>query len=66
MITEALDTDANVIWGARIDNSMTGKLRIMTIVTGVKSPYILGKTKSRGTSSAAREMSEELGIDLLR
>ena len=66
LITEALDADANVIWGARIDNSMNGKIRVMTIVTGVKSPYILGRSKSRGVSPAAREMSEELGIDLIR
>ncbi len=66
LITEALDADANVIWGARIDNSMTGKIRVMTIVTGVKSPYILGKSRSKGVNPAAREMSEELGIDLIR
>ena len=66
MITEALDADANVIWGARIDNSMNGKIRVMTIVTGVKSPYILGKSRSKGVNPAAREMSEELGIDLIR
>jgi len=66
LITEALDADANVIWGARIDNSMNGKIRVMTIVTGVKSPYILGKSRSKGVNPAAREMSEELGIDLIR
>jgi cell division protein FtsZ len=66
MITEALDADANVIWGARIMNDMTGKLRIMTIVTGVNSPYILGKVNHARASANARAMSEELGIDLIR
>jgi len=66
LITEALDADANVIWGARIDNSMSGKLRIMTIVTGVKSPYILGKALRNSPSPAAKEMTDELGIDLIR
>jgi len=66
LITEALDAESNVIWGARIDNSMTGKLRIMTIITGVKSPYILGKSQKRGHNPAAREMTHELGIDLIR
>lgn len=66
LITEALDADANVIWGARIDNSMSGKLRVMTIVTGVKSPYILGKGAKAHSAPAARNMTDELGIDLIR
>ncbi|RME55482.1 cell division protein FtsZ [Candidatus Woesearchaeota archaeon] len=66
LITEALDADANVIWGARIMNDMAGKLRIMTIVTGVNSPYILGKVNEKRASAHAQAMSEELGIDLIR
>jgi len=65
MITEALDPDANVIWGARISNDMAGKMRIMTIITGVNSPYILGKTDKAKHSTKAVQMSEELGIDLI-
>jgi len=61
MITEALDEDANVIWGARITGDMKGKLRVMTIVTGVNSPYIIGRGKSRPNQSA--QMSSKLGID---
>jgi len=66
MITEALDADANVIWGARITNDMSGKLRVMTIVTGVNSPYILGKVDKSKPSIAAVQTCEELGIDLIR
>lgn len=66
LITEALDKDANVIWGARISNDMNGKLRIMTIVTGVSSPYILGKVDRNRQSKKGVVMNEELGIDLLR
>jgi len=66
LVTEALDPDANVIWGARIDPAMNGKIRIMTIVTGVTSPYILGKSDiPRQTSRAVSAMSEELGIDMV-
>ncbi len=65
MVTSALDSDANVIWGARIDDDMTGKLRIMTIITGVNSPYILGKTNVVEKAKEKVEMSEELGIDIL-
>ena len=43
LVTEALDDDANVIWGARVSDDMKGKIGVMIITTGVKSPWILGK-----------------------
>jgi cell division protein FtsZ len=52
MVTEAMDPDANVIWGARVNEKMKGKLTVMTIMTGVKSPWILGKQQSRKTQKA--------------
>ncbi|MDD5177851.1 MAG: cell division protein FtsZ [Candidatus Nanoarchaeia archaeon] len=64
-ITEALDADANVIWGARISKEMKGRLRVMTIITGVNSPYILGKSVKGKSSSKAKHLSNELGIDLV-
>ncbi len=66
IVTDALDQDANVIWGARVDDSMTGKLRIMTIVTGVNSPYILGKVDAKANAARAQRMSHELGIDMVK
>jgi cell division GTPase FtsZ len=59
-----MDPEANVIWGARIDPKMQGKIRVMTIIAGVKSPYVIGKP----TYSAAKssEFNQELGIDILR
>ena len=63
MLTEALDEDANVIWGARISNDMKGKLRVMAIITGVTSPYIMGKGAKRKDNS--RSMSNNLGIDFV-
>ncbi|MBT3395523.1 cell division protein FtsZ [archaeon] len=63
MITSSLDPDANVIWGARIEKGMEKKLRIMTIITGVTSPYILGKTDPKAQKTEVAEMSNELGID---
>jgi cell division protein FtsZ len=65
LITEALDADANVIWGARINENLNGKVRVMTIITGVNSPYILGKTDHRKIASKASQMSQELGIDVV-
>ena len=65
IITEALDTDANVIWGARIDPNMSGRLRVMTIVTGVNSPYILGRTNYKQATARAVEVADDLGIDMV-
>ena len=65
LITESLDPEANVIWGSRIDESMKGRIRVMAIVTGVTSPYVLGKVDHRKPSQKAMKVSRELGIDLL-
>jgi cell division protein FtsZ len=66
MITEALDQDANVIWGARVNQDLKGKIRVMTIVTGVNSPYILGRGAHKQKRAEAVAVSRELGIDLVR
>ena len=63
LITENLSPDAQVIIGARINKEFHGKVRVITIMTGVKSPYILGKPKFEQAPS--REMSD-LGIEVFR
>ena len=65
LVTESLDEDANVIWGARISEDMKGKVTVMTIMTGVKSPWILGKVDQSERKREAHRMSKELGISLL-
>ena len=65
MVTESLDADANVIWGARVQEDMKGKLTVMTIVTGVKSSCILGKQSPLAASPEVQQISEELGIEIL-
>jgi cell division protein FtsZ len=42
MITEKMDAEANVTWGARIMQNYEGKLEIVAIVTGVKGASIAG------------------------
>ena len=66
VVTEALDDDATVIWGARISDDMKGKIRVMTIITGVTSPYVLGKVDARQRDKAQRRFGEELGIEMVR
>ncbi|MDP3734135.1 MAG: cell division protein FtsZ [Nanoarchaeota archaeon] len=65
LVTESLDDDANVIWGARVSNEMKGKLTVMTIITGVNSPWILGKMDHRKSEERASALSKELGIELV-
>ncbi len=65
LVTASMDEDANVIWGARVEESMKGKILVMTIVTGVKSPWILGKNDSRKPSAQALHRNEDLGIETI-
>ena len=66
IVTESLDPDSNVIWGARIQEDMKGRLRVMTIITGVNSPYILGKVDRSRPSRETSRMHQELGIDMIK
>jgi len=73
-LTSQLDPNANVIWGARIQKGYEGRVRVMSIVTGVQSAQVLGPlygelfkfetAKSDGTAarraSQARNFSREL------
>ena len=66
LVTESLDEDANVIWGARVTEDMKGKLTVMTIITGVQSPWILGKLDHKQAKKERQHMSDELGIEIVR
>ena len=65
LVTDSMDDDANIIWGARIDDSMKGKITVMTIITGVNSPWILGKIDQKRSQQKASSLSRELGIELV-
>ncbi|MBN2733421.1 MAG: cell division protein FtsZ [Methanomicrobiaceae archaeon] len=41
-LTYELDPHADVIWGARINSEFEGKVRVMAIMTGVKSAQVMG------------------------
>jgi cell division protein FtsZ len=62
-VTAELDEDANVIWGARVDDSMKGKIMVMTIITGVTSPWIVGRQHAKAEHKA--QVQDELGIELI-
>jgi cell division protein FtsZ len=62
-LTEAIDPQATVIWGARIIPEYEGRVEVITIMTGVKSPHIRGAA----SEAFAREKSpkDDLGIRYL-
>ncbi|TFG24583.1 MAG: cell division protein FtsZ [Promethearchaeota archaeon] len=46
-ISEKMDVnDSMVIWGARVNDDFDGYLRVMLLITGIKSPQIFGKDSS--------------------
>lgn len=63
-ISSKLDEGANVIWGAQLANDMKDTIRVMLVVTGVKSPQIFGKEKTLGKQRKT-EIENELGIEFI-
>jgi len=63
-VAQHLDPQAQVFWGARILPEFEGRVQVIAIITGVKSPYILGPVSYE--TPVVREMSQTLGIDIIR
>ncbi len=63
-VAKHLDPAAQVYWGARIIPEFKGKLQVITIITGVKSPYIVGPVSFE--RPVVKEISKTLGIDVIR
>ena len=68
-VSRQLDPEAQVIWGSRIDPAFAGKIRVITIITGVNSPYLVGPQAARQEKqkqlAQAQHVSDELGIEVL-
>jgi len=63
-VSEKLDEDARVIWGAQISEDMDNTIRAMLIVTGVKSSQIFGKSRTKAATTK-EEIKEDLGIEFV-
>ncbi len=61
IITEQMDANASVKWGARLVPDYDGKLEITAIVTGVKSPHIVGHQERQAQKAKA---NKEPGYDI--
>ena len=64
VVSERLDPRANIIWGAQIEDDLKGLIRVMLVITGVKSKQILGAEELIKPEGEA-DLKQELGIDFL-
>ena len=58
-VTERLDEEARVIWGAQISEDLDQTIRTLLIVTGVNSPQIFGPKKVTTVDRKKREIKIE-------
>ncbi|MBT4540155.1 cell division protein FtsZ [Candidatus Woesearchaeota archaeon] len=63
-VSSKLDEDARIIWGAQISEDLSGMIRTMLIVTGVKSSQIFGP-KTKVSRKEKKEIENELGIEFV-
>ncbi len=63
-ISVKLDEDARMIWGAQISEDLAGTVRVMLIVTGVKSSQITGRSQIE-VKDKKGQMKDSLGIEFL-
>ena len=63
-VQKRLDKHAQVIWGARVKDELKGKLQVISIVTGVRSPYILGEVDEE-TESEVKGNVNDLGLEVI-
>jgi len=62
-VSQKLDEDAKIIWGAQISDDLEKTIKTLLIVTGVHSPQIFGP--KRTSSKKKKEIENELGIEFI-
>ncbi len=64
MLTERIDPKATVIWGSRVDPTFENKIEVITIFTGVSSPYIKGPSSAAAGKGSRGSMADKDPFDL--
>ncbi len=64
-VSRHLDAGAQTIWGARVEEPMKGKVRVITIITGVRSQYVLGP-QAQNDKVEVKDVEQSLGIEVIR
>ena len=62
VIGNKLSPNAKLIWGAQIAPDMDKSIRVLLIVTGVKSSQIIGSSTTK-ENLRHQELEDELGIE---
>ena len=57
MVQSRISANARIIWGAAIDPELEGRMRVMIVITGVKSTQMFGRQETR--------KGKEIGVDLI-
>jgi cell division protein FtsZ len=59
-IMEKVPNTKRVIWGAKVDQSLTGKVRVMAVLTGVTCPFLSGEVKQKAVPQIPKEVVKPL------
>ncbi|PTD93744.1 cell division protein FtsZ [archaeon SCG-AAA382B04] len=66
-LTYELDSNSNMIWGARINDEYEGKVRVMVIMTGVRSAQVVGaNSKATEVRQNSEKATQGLDIDMIK
>jgi cell division protein FtsZ len=60
LIMDKVPNTKRIIWGAKVDNNLTGKVRVMAVMTGVQSPFITGAVREKVKEVAPPEPPKPL------
>lgn len=62
-VSETLDDDAKIIWGAQIMEDLNKVIRTMVVITGVKSEQIRGRKRIEDRN---KKIDEDLGLEFIK
>ncbi|NQZ85573.1 MAG: cell division protein FtsZ [Nanoarchaeales archaeon] len=62
-VSETLDEDAKIIWGAQIMDDLNKVIKTMVVITGVKSEQIRGRKR---VEDMDQKLDEDLGLEFIR
>jgi len=64
-ISTKVSPNAKIISGAKISADMEKNIKVLLIVTGVKSPQIVGSSSAYKSKSDSTSLGSELGINFI-
>ncbi|MBI2583615.1 MAG: cell division protein FtsZ [Candidatus Aenigmarchaeota archaeon] len=57
-VAQNMAPESVVMWGARINPEFGGKIQVITIITGVSSPYIIGPEKAHSQQNGKFDLEQ--------